>query len=111
MTFIASGAQHVVEDKQLLSSTLLGIPARAVKPLRVLYVHSGNLFGGVETLMLTLVQYQDLSPDMEPHFALCFDGQFSEELLARGAPVHLLGNVRFSRPLTVRRARSNLKDL
>src|SRR3989442_14646108 len=104
MTFIASGAQHVVEDKQLLSSTLLGIPATAVKSLRVLYVHSGNLFGGVETLMLTLVQYRHLSPDMEPHFALCFDGQFSEELLARGASVPPLRNVPCSRTITVRRA-------
>jgi len=79
--------------------------------MRVLYVHSGNLFGGVETLMLTLVQHQNLCPGMDAHFALCFEGKFSEELLAAGAPVYSLGNVRVSRPLSVRRARLNLKDL
>jgi glycosyltransferase involved in cell wall biosynthesis len=79
--------------------------------MRVLYVHSGNLFGGVETVMLTLVQHQSLCPDMEPHFALCFEGKFSEELSANGASIHPLGNVRIRRPLTVRRARLNLKHL
>ncbi len=79
--------------------------------MRVLYVHSGNLFGGVETLMLTLAQHQNLCPGMEAHFALCFEGKFTEELLALGVPVYSLGNVRVSRPLTVRRARLNLKDL
>jgi glycosyltransferase involved in cell wall biosynthesis len=79
--------------------------------MRVLYVHSGNLFGGVETLMLTMVQNQNLCPGMEHHFALCFEGRFSEALLALGVAVHPLGNVRVSRPLTVRRARLRLKDL
>jgi glycosyltransferase involved in cell wall biosynthesis len=79
--------------------------------LRVLYVHSGNIFGGVETLMLTLVKHQSVCPEMEPVFALCFAGRFSEELAALGATVHQLGNVRTSKPLSVRRARRNLRDL
>lgn len=61
--------------------------------------------------MLTLVQHQSLCPDMEPHFALCFDGKFSEELSALQAPVYPLGNVRLSRPHSVHRARRNLRDL
>ena len=79
--------------------------------MRVLYVHSGNLFGGVESLMLTLVEHQSLCPKMEPHFALCFEGQFSQELRTRGAPIYSLGNVRLSRPFSVKRARRNLQDL
>lgn len=79
--------------------------------MRVLYVHSGNLFGGVETLMLTLVQNQDLCPSMEPHFALCFEGRFSEALSSFDVGVYPLGNVRVSRPLTVGRARLRLKKL
>jgi len=79
--------------------------------MRILYVHSGNLFGGIETLMLTLVKHQRACSDMEPHFALCFEGKFTDELSALGAPTSQLGNVRVSRPLTIRRARQNLKDL
>ena len=79
--------------------------------MRVLYVHSGNLFGGIETLMLTLVQNQHVCPEIESHFALCFNGKFSEELRSLGASIHQLGTVRVSRPLTIRRVRRNLKEL
>src|ERR1700730_4728248 len=93
--------------------SLAGVRARQLldldKRLRVLYVHSGNLFGGVETLMLTIVQHQSLCGGMESHFALCFEGQFSERLSALGAPKSFLGTVRVSQPLTVRRARRNLR--
>jgi glycosyltransferase involved in cell wall biosynthesis len=79
--------------------------------MRVLYVHSGNLYGGVETLLVTLARCRDLCPGMEPHFALCFEGRLSEELAVANVPVHLLGNVRVSRPLTVWRSRRVLTDL
>jgi glycosyltransferase involved in cell wall biosynthesis len=48
---------------------------------------------------------------MESSFALCFDGQFSKQLTLAGAPVHHLGNVRIRNPLSIRRARQNLRDL
>jgi glycosyltransferase involved in cell wall biosynthesis len=79
--------------------------------MRVLHIHSGNMYGGVETLLATLARLRDLAPMMEPHFALCFDGRLSEELTTAGVPVHLLGNVRISRPLSVVRARKALRDL
>jgi len=79
--------------------------------MRALHVHSGNLYGGVETLMVTLSRHRDLCPGMELDFALCFEGRLSEELKAAGVPVYSLGNVRISRPLTIWRARRALGDL
>jgi glycosyltransferase involved in cell wall biosynthesis len=79
--------------------------------MRVLHVHSGNLFGGVETLLRTFATHQHLCATMEPHYALCFAGRLSEELNAAGAPVHLLGEVRVRQPLTVLRARRMLSEL
>jgi glycosyltransferase involved in cell wall biosynthesis len=86
-------------------------PAKAASTLRVLNLHSGNLFGGVETMMLTQVRHQESCPELESSFALCFAGRFSEELVSAGASVYQLGGVRISRPLSVRRARRNLRDL
>ena len=80
-------------------------------PMRVLYVHSGNMYGGVETLLVTLARYRGFCPRMEPHYALCFEGRLSEELTAAGVPVHLLGKVRVSRPLSVLRGRRMLGNL
>ena len=79
--------------------------------MRILHVHSGNLYGGVENLLTTLARCRDAYAGLEPEFALCFEGRLSSELQASGAPVHLLGNVRVSRPLTVLRARHALRDL
>src|SRR5438874_6807525 len=40
---------------------------------------------------------------------LCFEGRLSNELRESGAPVEILGRVRFSRPWTVLSARRNLR--
>src|ERR1041384_2065828 len=61
--------------------------------------------------MLTLAQYQSQCPEMEPNFAVCFTGRFSEELSSLKSPIYSLGNVRLSRPLSVGRARRNLQNL
>ena len=79
--------------------------------MKVLHVYAGNLFGGVETLLVTLAKQRSLCPQMQPHFALCFEGRLAEELRAAGVTVHILGGVRFSRPWTVWRARQRLEHL
>jgi glycosyltransferase involved in cell wall biosynthesis len=79
--------------------------------VRVLHLAAGNLFGGVETYLLTLARLRHLCPAMEPHFALCFPGRLRDELSTAGVPVHDLGTVRASRPWTVLRARWRLKRL
>ena len=80
-------------------------------PLRVLHAHAGNLYGGVETILVTLARLAALEPRLEHRFALCFEGRLSEALRSAGARVDSLGPVRLSRPWTVRRARSRLRRL
>lgn len=79
--------------------------------MKVLHVHSGNLFGGVETTLLAQARHKDPELDMEMSFALCFAGRFSEELAETSAQVHWLNEVRVRRPLSVRRARQKLRSL
>ena len=79
--------------------------------MRVLHVHSGNIYGGIETMLLTQVCQRNSVPAMESSFALCFAGRLSEALTAAGATVHQLGQVRIRQPLSVWRARRNLRDL
>jgi glycosyltransferase involved in cell wall biosynthesis len=79
--------------------------------MRVLHVYSGNLYGGIETMLATIARCRDVCPEMESHFALCFEGRLSEELRAAGSPVHMLGNVRARRPATVLRARRSFSEL
>jgi glycosyltransferase involved in cell wall biosynthesis len=79
--------------------------------MRVLHVYGGNLYGGIETLLVTMARLRTLCPSLEPETALCFDGRLSAELRATGAPVHQLPEVRASRILTVARARRALTAL
>jgi len=76
--------------------------------MRVLHVYSGNLFGGVEAILVTIAAARSLSPDVEHEFALCFEGRLSRELALSGARVHLLGTVRLSVPTSARAARRAL---
>jgi glycosyltransferase involved in cell wall biosynthesis len=79
--------------------------------MRVLHIYSGNLYGGVETALVTLSRLGRLCPGLEQHFALCFKGRLSEELTRCGAAVSFIGPVRASRPLTVRRGRARLRRI
>lgn len=79
--------------------------------MRVLHLNSGNLYGGVETVLTTMARLRQLCPDMEPSFAVCHEGRFSAELVAAGVPVYRLGPARISRPWTVWNARRRLREV
>jgi glycosyltransferase involved in cell wall biosynthesis len=79
--------------------------------MRVLHVNSGNLFGGIEVLLVTLARHGALAPDMEMELAVCFPGPVREKVLGTGVPVHVLGAARFSRPWTVWSVRRRLRRL
>jgi glycosyltransferase involved in cell wall biosynthesis len=79
--------------------------------MRVLHVGSGNMYGGVETVLTTLAREAHAAPGMEPRFALCFEGRLSAELKALHRTPRLLGPTSLSRPHTVLRARRELRNL
>ncbi len=79
--------------------------------MKLLHIYAGNLFGGIETLLITLAKEQRLCTQMQPHFALCFQGRLGNELRNLSANVNMLGSVRISRPWTVWKARWQLQQL
>lgn len=79
--------------------------------MRVLHVHSGNMFGGVERMLQTLAPATAGVTPVHSSFALCFQGRVSETLRAAGGEVHDLGVVRVRKIDEVRRARRELRAL
>jgi glycosyltransferase involved in cell wall biosynthesis len=75
---------------------------------RVLVVHAGNMYGGVERVLETLAQSPALGADIDPSFALCFEGPLSSSLRTLGHEPDMLGGVRVTRPVQVHRARKRL---
>jgi glycosyltransferase involved in cell wall biosynthesis len=76
--------------------------------MRVLHVAAGNLYGGVERI---LVEIARAAAGARHEFALSFDGRLAHELDGAGARRHALGEVRFSRPLSIWRGRRRLRAL
>jgi glycosyltransferase involved in cell wall biosynthesis len=81
---------------------------RAVK---ILHIHSGNIFGGVERILIALASHKSVSKDFEHEFALCFQGRLATELTIAGARVYLLPSVRLGNPFEVLRTRRELQAL
>ena len=79
--------------------------------MKVLHVSSGNLYGGVEVLLATLSRERACCPEMEPFFALCFQGLLSGQLAGSGTPAADLGGVQTRYPWQVWRARRRLARL
>ena len=79
---------------------------------RALFIHSGNLFGGIETALVSLAHAALRQSSFHAAFALCFDeGRVAEELRSAGAVVHHLGATRLSRPWSTWQARRRLRRL
>lgn len=74
--------------------------------MRVLHVAAGNLYGGVERI---LVEIARATGGARHEFALSFEGRLSRELDTLGAKRHAIGEARFSRPLSTWRARRRLR--
>lgn len=77
--------------------------------MKILHAYSGNMFGGVETMLVALARRQRAGPGAGHEFVLCYDGRLAEELRASGARAHALCPARFSRPWTVLKARRRLR--
>ena len=81
------------------------------KPIKVLHLASGNLYGGIEKILTTLAKNQAYSPDMVQEFALCFFGRLRDELLGAKATVHDIGSFRYSRPWSLLPVRKKLTEI
>ena len=77
--------------------------------VRLIHVYSGNLYGGLEGMLVTIAR--TAFSGVANEFALCFEGQLADEIRAAGAAVQPLGAVRVSRPWTVWRARRVLRSV
>jgi glycosyltransferase involved in cell wall biosynthesis len=75
---------------------------------RVLHLVSGRLYGGVESMLVTIARSAALAGAMESEFALCFEGRAADELRRSNATVHMIGRARARNPFSVLRARRAL---
>lgn len=83
----------------------------ALRSKGVLHCGTGNLFGGVETHLLTLALNPSDSPDWADRFVLGWDARIADSLRKAGHPPTISGPARISRPWTILRNRRFLDRL
>jgi glycosyltransferase involved in cell wall biosynthesis len=79
--------------------------------MRVLHVHSGNIFGGVERMLETMAGAAGSPQAPLSSFALCHRGRLAETLVAQHADVYDLGAVKIRRPDQIGHARAKLRKV
>jgi glycosyltransferase involved in cell wall biosynthesis len=82
-----------------------------LKPLHVLHINAGNLYGGVENTLLIFARQHQWDSRLRRSIALCFEGTLSKILAADGTPAVLLGRVRLRYPWQVFKVRRKLRRL
>jgi glycosyltransferase involved in cell wall biosynthesis len=73
--------------------------------MRVLHLANGNLFGGIETFLVTLARLEQSDRSLENRFLLSHRGRLSMELEAAGSSPYVVEGVRLRHPWSVLRAR------
>lgn len=78
--------------------------------MRLLHLYSGNLYGGVERVLVTMARAGEhrAGEGVEQRFALFFEGRLARELRDADAAVEVLGPAAASRPWRMLRARRAL---
>src|SRR5262245_20006008 len=81
-------------------------PSGSSDPARIVHLAAGNLFGGIERMLVSIERAS--TPRGRHHVVLASYGRLARELRAGGATPDVLGPVRFRRPDSVWRARRAL---
>jgi glycosyltransferase involved in cell wall biosynthesis len=79
--------------------------------MRVLHLAAGNMFGGIETFLVTLARLEKRSSGLENHFLLGHRGRLSNELNGAGVSPLFIEQVRIRHPWSVLRARRECRAL
>ncbi|HUF17283.1 MAG TPA: glycosyltransferase family 4 protein [Thermoanaerobaculia bacterium] len=79
--------------------------------MRVLHIHTGGLYGGVETMLTCLERHVDAMPGCRMTFALMAEGKLARDLRGSGGKVVMLPPARLRSPLETLRARRALGEL
>jgi glycosyltransferase involved in cell wall biosynthesis len=95
------------------TSTGATVHQSATKPrtIRVLHLHSGNIIGGIESMLRTVAEFAPTYPQFQQEIALAFDGPFAASLRATGFKVRILPSPQLRNPFSVLASRRALRQL
>lgn len=75
----------------------------------ILHLVAGNLFGGIERMLITIGLNANLCPRVKHSFAVCYSGVFSKVMRANGFSIHEFGKASFRNPFSLIFGRRNFR--
>jgi glycosyltransferase involved in cell wall biosynthesis len=80
--------------------------------VKVLHLANGNLFGGIESFLVTLAHLQHLGLGrLENFYLLSHTGRLRDEIESFNGPVHVVEGARLRNPWGIHRARAAARDV
>jgi glycosyltransferase involved in cell wall biosynthesis len=59
------------------------------KKIKVIHFGAGNLFGGIEVMLVTMAKFQCQIPGLDQNFAFFFEGKAANRIRSHGCPVKI----------------------
>jgi glycosyltransferase involved in cell wall biosynthesis len=78
-------------------------------PTKVLHLAAGNLFGGIERMLISLALNAHYCPGLIQSFGVCFPGRLAQELRSKNFSVCEFGKASFRNPLSLFFARKQFR--
>ena len=86
-------------------------PVQTSGELRVLHLHSGNMMGGIESVLITIAENAGSCTGFAQEIALAFDGPFAQKMRLARMDVHPLAPPQLRNPISIRKSRRDLQRL
>lgn len=67
---------------------------------KVLHLVAGNLYGGIERMLVCMARWKQCFPAMRPTFGICYPGRLKDELASYGSEVPEFGRASFRNPIS-----------
>jgi glycosyltransferase involved in cell wall biosynthesis len=78
--------------------------------MRLLHLANGNLFGGIETFLVTLARLEKERGLARSSFVLSHEGHLADELRAAESSVQVLPGARLRKPWAIKRVRARVRE-
>lgn len=78
--------------------------------IKVIHFGAGNLFGGVEVMLITMAKYQQQCPRLDQSFAFFFDGKVANRIQKHGCRVKLFPETKIKNIFNVLRTQKAIRD-
>ena len=82
----------------------------STKKTKVVHFSSGNLFGGIEVMLMTMAKFHSECPSLDQSFAFFFEGKVARQIRSLGVQVDIFPETKIRNILQVIMVQNAVKN-